>query len=283
MNQFNIENDATTRADRATLTTDVVSHRPARSEQFPWYDSNWLQSYTNARQLIAVVAPKKLADFERAMQVFHTDPAFQVKQLDAVFDAQTLDEIRQIVKSLKPTELELHEAHNFKRFVVHNQSRLTQLQHQLVDLVSAAAGEPVEVSYNFLSLYSSRGVCPMHMDAPQAKWTVDLCLNQNVEWPIYFSPILPWSELEGLEWSDGWEERVRQSASWSFQSHVIQPGQAILFSGSSQWHYRDPMPATTQRPFCDLLFFHFIPRGTAELIEPRNWAQLFDIPELTVD
>ena len=28
------------------------------------------------------------------------------------------------------------------------------------------------------------------------------------------------------------------------------------------------------------LFFHFIPRGTAELVRPRNWARLFGIPEL---
>jgi hypothetical protein len=28
------------------------------------------------------------------------------------------------------------------------------------------------------------------------------------------------------------------------------------------------------------LFFHFIPRGTAELVKPQNWARLFGIPEL---
>lgn len=43
---------------------------------------------------------------------------------------------------------------------------------------------------------------------------------------------------------------------------------------------RDPIPAKGRRSFCDLLFFHYIPEGTAELAQPRNWARLFDVPEL---
>ena len=58
------------------------------------------------------------------------------------------------------------------------------------------------------------------------------------------------------------------------------PGQAILFSGSSQWHYRDAMPALNTQSSCDLLFLHFIPCGTRELLNPLNWARLFDSPEL---
>ena len=63
----------------------------------------------------------------------------------------------------------------------------------------------------------------------------------------------------------------------------MEPGQAILFSGSSQWHYRDAMPALSTKSSCDLLFLHFIPRGTRELLNPLKWARLFDIPELVKD
>ena len=63
----------------------------------------------------------------------------------------------------------------------------------------------------------------------------------------------------------------------------MEPGQAILFSGSSQWHYRNAMPALSTKSSCDLLFLHFIPRGTRELLNPLNWARLFDIPELVKD
>jgi hypothetical protein len=93
------------------------------------------------------------------------------------------------VASLRPTDLELHEARTFGRFVVHDHPYFTELQQHIVPLVSAAVGEPVEAAYNFLSLYGGLGVCPPHMDSPEAKWTLDLCLNQSAPWPA--SPSSP--------------------------------------------------------------------------------------------
>jgi len=262
-------------------TAGQPEKRPIRSHGFPWYDSVWLDQYTKAKAIVREIEPGALAAFEAAFQVFQTRSDFQVKVFERVFDENTLDEIRRVVKSLKPSDLETHEAKRFKRFVVHDNPYFTELQTQLIPLVSAAAGEPVEVSYNFLSLYSAMGVCPLHMDSPEAKWTLDVCIDQNVAWPIYFSRRHAWSEIEAQDWSDeNWGEFVKNSPTANFTPYVLEPGQAILFSGSSQWHYRDPMPKAEGRASCDLLFFHFIPRGTSELVKPRNWASLFGIPEL---
>ena len=60
----------------------------------------------------------------------------------------------------------------------------------------------------------------------------------------------------------------------------MDPGEAVVFGGSSQWHYRDPMPEATRTDFCTLLFFHFIPAGSAALSRPENWADIFEVPEL---
>ena len=60
-----------------------------------------------------------------------------------------------------------------------------------------------------------------------------------------------------------------------FTAYTLQPGQAVLFSGSSQWHYRDPMPPGAGRRFCDLLFLHYVPAGTRDASRPQAWAQLF--------
>ena len=79
-----------------------------------------------------------------------------------------------------------------------------------------------------------------------------------------------------------WEQRVKSDPQLRFSSYALQPGQALVFSGSSQWHYREPIDGAAHQAFCDLLFFHFVPRGTAELVRPENWAGLFDIPELAV-
>jgi hypothetical protein len=93
---------------------------------------------------------------------------------------------------------------------------------------------------------------------------------------------VPWPEPG--DWPDDpaqFDAAVRSSDQLRFTSVTLQSGQAALFSGSSQWHYRDRMPAGPGRQFCDLVFFHFVPRGTLELTRPENWARLFDLPELS--
>lgn len=255
--------------------------RPMDSQDYPWYDSVWLSAFERARQTVQRVAPKRAADFERAFDVFRTRDDFQVHLFERVFDDATCEEIRRIAGALSPAQLELHEARTFKRFVVHDHPVFTQLQLRVTDMVSEAAGEPVEACYNFLSLYGPQGVCPLHLDAPLAKWTLDFCIDQSDAWPIHFSPVVPWPRPG--DYGADWEARIKGEVGPDFVSFSLQPGQAILFSGSSQWHYRDVMPGTRAKKFCDLLFFHFIPRGTSELAEPANWARLFDIPELQQD
>jgi hypothetical protein len=166
---------------------------------------------------------------------------------------------------------------------VHDHPFFTELQQRIVPWVSEMVGEPVEAGYNFLSLYTSRGVCAVHMDAPEAKWTLDFCIDQSAPWPIYFSEVQPWQNPAADEWKDeAWQSNIKQSRLLDFTHYTLQPGQAVLFSGSSQWHYRDPMPEASGKQFCTLLFLHYIPKGTAQLVRPKNWARLFGNPELSV-
>ena len=259
------------------------SIRPTKSKKYPWYDSVWLTRYTQAQEIIRMVRPDMLKDFVDAFRIFHTRADFVTTLLEQPFDADTLRDIKRIAESLRPTELELHEARTLGRFVVHDNPFFTELQQRILPLVSDVAGEPVEGNYNFLSLYTPKGICPVHLDAPEAKWTLDLCLDQTTPWPIFFSQVKPWPGPESeQEWSgEDWENKIKQCPSLNFKSHALKPGQAILFSGSSQWHYREHMPKAPGQPFCKLLFFHFIPKGAKDLLRPKNWAQLFGIPELS--
>jgi hypothetical protein len=251
--------------------------RPARSDDYPWYDSAWLAQYARAREIVRATRPDALAAFLEAFRVLRTRADFEPVHLQRPFGDGELAEIRAVVDSLTPASLELHEARTFRRFVVHDHEVFNRLQQRAVPLVSEAVGEPVEASYNFLSLYASRGVCPIHMDAPEAKWTLDLCVEQAVPWPIHLSAVQPWPETPAAEWADPhWEERLKRSQ--PFTSHSMREGEAIVFSGSSQWHYRDAMPARGPEDRCTLLFMHFIPAGTAELVDPANWERLLGIP-----
>ena len=270
-------------AEKIELGTLKV--RPVRSRLYPWYDSEWLEKYTMAKAIISKFRPVVLPTFEAALSVFRTRPDFHVERLAPVFDDDRLCNIRQFVSSLKPTDFELQEVRQFRRFVVHDHPFIVGLQQQLVSLMSEVVGEPVEPNYNFLSLYSGQGVCPMHMDAPRAKWTLDLCLDQSGPWPIYISEVQPWPGIDvdapSPIWaSDDWQTAIKQSQALNFSSYTMSPGDAIVFSGSSQWHYRNAMRASSANAFCDLLFFHFIPRGTLALVQPKSWASMFEVPEL---
>jgi hypothetical protein len=249
---------------------------------YPWYDSWWLAKYLAAQAIIRRLKPEALPLFTRALAPLQTDTAFRTTLLEQPFDAATLDAVRTAAKGLGPSDLELHEARAFGRFVVHDHPLFLELAARAVPIVSAAVGEQVEPSYTFLSLYANRGVCAVHLDAPQAKWTLDLCVDQSAPWPIHFSEVRPWpapAELAAFE-GEGWQETIKASAALRFSSYVPRVGQAIVFSGSSQWHYRDPIPRGDGSPYCTLLFLHFIPRGAADLLDPRHWASLVGLPEL---
>jgi hypothetical protein len=257
------------------------THRLATSELYPWYDSNWLTAYSRAQAIISQVKPALLSEFVHAFRVFSTRPNFETKVLDRIFADDVLDAIRREIALLKPTDLEMHEARMFGRFVVHDHPFCNELQRLVVPLVSRAVGEAVEASYNFLSLYGRLGKCPPHLDSPTAKWTLDLCVDQSVLWPVHVSQVQPWpGTAHGIPLGENWEDEIKRSPSLEFATFTLRPGQAVVFSGSSQWHYRERIPEGGSRQFCDLLFFHFIPVGTAELVKPENWARIFGIPQL---
>jgi hypothetical protein len=190
-----------------------------------------------------------------------------------------LEHIREVVRAIPRDKYEMHELKSFGRFIVHDYPEITALQATLVDQVSEWAGEAVEPSYNFLSLYSRMGVCEPHLDSPSAKWTLDICVDQSEPWPIQFSQIVPWPEHRP-RLSDDWRQEIIADGTLQFSSLLLDPGDAILFSGSSQWHYRDALPRDGTKRFCDLLFLHFIPRGAGEIVVAKNWPDLFNIPEL---
>lgn len=277
----------------------AVSLARTRGRLYPWYDSLWLHDYSVARHILSTGRPELLARFEHEIGVFRTRDDFEVTRFDRVFDDATFAKVLQTVSELRPGDLEMHEARAFRRFVVHDHPYFTELQRQLVPQVSEVAGERLEVSYNFLSLYTAAGVCPIHMDSPEAKWTLDICLDQSEPWPIWLSDVQPWPSVNDiapgsgdadsatapasateLNASCGWQDELRQRTDLNFRPYTMQPGEALFFSGSSQWHYRDAMPSRTAQSKCTLLFMHFLPHGTREWVRSKHWAQRFAAPEL---
>lgn len=243
------------------------------------YESYWISKYLLAKEFIAEHHPKKLDEFIVRLDVLRTDPNYKIKEIPGIFSQDMLDFVKKIILINLKSKMELHESESFGRHVLHNSPIFDKIQATLTDRVSDWVGEAVEPSYNFLSLYSQRGVCEPHIDSVNAKWTLDICIEQSNPWPIYFSQIVPWLE-EVPELSKNWQQDLKNDPHLKFESKVLEPGNAILFAGSSQWHYRDPMPQTSKPGFCHLLFLHYIPKGASDIVHPHLWADVFKIPEL---
>ncbi len=233
-----------------------------------------------ARAFIAAQYPARLAEFDATFEILRTPTDFRIKHIHQLFEPAVLAELQQMVNSLKLDETEQHELLTFGRLVVHDQPLLAALQQQLIPSVCQWVGEAVEPSYNFLSLYNNLGTCEPHMDAPSAKWTVDLCISQSAPWPIHFSRILPWPQ-DWHQQSHDWSSQIRLDPDNRFSTYVLEEGAALVFAGSSQWHYRERIARTHRHNFCNLAFFHFIPKGQRPLTNPANWADIFGIKELS--
>jgi hypothetical protein len=249
------------------------------SRLFPWYDSIWLSQYVAVKAYLAECNPRRLPDFISALAPLKTRSDFRVLQLGQVLDNDEVSQIKALAASLPLEKLELHEMRGFGRFVVQDHAALRDLESSMIRRVSECAGEDVEISYSFLSLYTKLGKCPVHMDAPFGKWMVDVCIEQSEPWPIHLSQVVAWPEDFSYEGKD-WSERIIRDPGHVFTSYTLDPGHALMCSASSQWHYRESLARPGGSSFATILMFHFIPRGTRDLAQPRNWAGLFGVPAL---
>lgn len=245
---------------------------------FPWYDSLWLSCYVEARDWLRRYRPDRLDAFEALIAPLRTDPGFEVIELDDALDDATFARILAHLDAMGLPDIDPLEINRFGRVVVWDDPLFTALAKELAPRVSALVGEQVVPCYNFLSLYTAMGSCEVHMDAPHAKWTLDICLRQSRPWPISFSQVVPWPI--DRDYGDDWETTIRESPELTFTSHVMEPGQALLFAGSSQWHHRSPMPSDRPDDFCDLLFLHFVPAAAERAVDPVNWPDLIGVPQV---
>lgn len=240
-----------------------------------WYDSHFVRRLEAAKLYLSQVRPEALGGFVCGFDALLPPPGFTEVVIDDLFDAATQEQIRDAARSIPMNNLKDYEMRGFGRYIVHDHPPFVELQQQLLERMNALVGQQLVTGYNFLSLYGGAGRCDPHMDEPLSMFTLDYCIEQSEDWPIWFSKVVDWPTVETIK---NWEpQAIKDDPALAFRPHILQPGQALLFNGSSQWHYRDSI---TPGGFCNLLFFHYFPKGCEDLVWPQRWAARFDIPEL---
>jgi len=149
----------------------------------------------------------------------------------------------------------------FNRRYAHNPPYLVNIHRQLTDYASDLFGEKLKPSYVFLSMYNEAGICPLHIDRPQCYRTIDYLIDEDVDepWSIYVGPMMSDGDREAILKADGAHPTARKDIAAikranQFEECVLSPNDAVCYSGTHQWHYRNQIKGRSAR----LAFFHFV-------------------------
>jgi len=149
----------------------------------------------------------------------------------------------------------------FVRTYAHNVPFFVHIHQQLQSLASEIFNEPVKPSYCFLSMYKENGICPLHIDRPQCRYTIDYLIRQDQQepWPIHISDPMSDEERTAIDDSgsghpigDEIDERIAKE---NWHTVLLKPNDAVCYSGTHSWHYR----SERLKGNADLIFFHFVP------------------------
>lgn len=147
----------------------------------------------------------------------------------------------------------------FKRRYSHNMPFFIEIHKQLEDYATDVFGEKVKASYSFLSLYEDKGQCPLHIDRPQCRYTIDYLISQENEkpWPIKISEQMTDEARDSIKTKHPTSKKeisnIIDAHSWT--ECLLKPNDAVCYSGTNSWHYRPSLSVGT----ASLIFFHFVP------------------------
>jgi hypothetical protein len=127
----------------------------------------------------------------------------------------------------------------------HNEMVSRYFHHQLTEIVSRTAGEPVRPSYAYLSAYRPGAVLKPHVDRKQCVFTLSVMIE-------------PRSELFRERWPL-WFQTHQGNISLTQTS-----GDGVLFRGCELPHWRDRPP---RGHVSTTLIFHYVPRDFTDTLD----------------
>jgi hypothetical protein len=140
--------------------------------------------------------------------------------------------------SIRRGAIRLGDDQSSRRYVAHNEKVARFFHHQLVQAISAVAGEAIKPSYVYLASYLGGADLKKHTDRQQCEFSVTLCLD--------FSPE---PELE-----TSWPIRLDTAEGTATVYQAL--GDGLAYRGTSVPHYRDILGVGHTSTS---IFFHYVP------------------------
>ena len=154
---------------------------------------------------------------------------FEPIVLNNIFDEKDIKKIKKLINDNKKDFIFDNKAH---RFDFQNPELENYFSKKLEPLAKQIFNDnTLKTTYVHYSMYNH----PLsnlikHKDINACTYTIDFCLSANTPWGIW---------IEGKE-------------------YILQPGQAIVFMGEDQEHWRGPFPDPYDN-VVEMIFFHFAP------------------------
>jgi hypothetical protein len=188
-----------------------------------------------------------------------TDAVTVARQL---FDPITHEALKAFIRDRVPMMSVDVDDKDFVRRYAHNVPYFVNIHRQLTDFASEQFGEPLKPSYSFLSMYDDNGICPLHIDRPQCYRTIDYLIQQDQAepWPIRIGEPMTDEQRQAIDESENGhpqteDEIADRITAETWTNVLLEPNDAVLYSGTHQWHYRPER----LKGRADLVFFHFVP------------------------
>ena len=182
--------------------------------------------------------------------------------LRGLFDKGTYNLITKFLDEYVPYMPMGLDTGDFVREYAHNVPFFVNIHKQLTDLASEKLGVKVKPSYCFLSMYKDNGICPLHIDRPQCRYTIDYLIrqDQSESWPIHIGDHMTDERRKAIDISntghpkepDEVQARIDME---NWHTVNLEPNDAVMYSGTHSWHYR----SQRLKGNADLVFFHFVP------------------------
>ena len=179
-----------------------------------------------------------------------------------LFESNIHDAIKRFIAERVPMMSLGADRTQFVRRFANNVPFFVNIHRQLTEFACEQFGEPLKPSYVFLSLYDDGGICPLHIDRPQCYRTIDYLIQQDQPepWPIRIGGYMTNDQRRTFEETDAGHPRTdaeiaERIAAETWTDVLLEPNDAVLYSGTHQWHYRPER----LRGQAHLVFFHFVP------------------------
>jgi hypothetical protein len=126
-----------------------------------------------------------------------------------------------------------------RRITRHREPVCEFLHAQVASFVQAVVPDAMP-SYSLLGVYHPGAVLRRHLDRPQCEWNMSLVLDADPDVPL----------------AEAWPLFI-EAGGEAFPVRLA-VGDAVLYSGTKSWHWREALPEGRKTAAA---FFHFVPRG----------------------